>query len=325
MTYVYQELPLDEALLKRGVSKMVKQGNFVDGYTILIIVNDKTILFDVHNTKNGKWKKTLQNYYVASMGLGLTDELKALIAMQLMNNSKLILGYDYRESIKYEEPATLDDSIKSMSVTEAAHTHSGTVLIRGMVVTRSRLYQLVKKARWRCYNCNELVERQVSNILEPPTRPKECPSCGGKEFEDKHDLINTVSLGLQEEEIQEQDNALDDLDVRVFNDDTIGIQTGEIATIIGDIEPKQDPRTKQYHSVVLTKSIQYEHRKKLELTPNDIKGIKRFVSDFPNYEQRLNSISIAGSDNPLVEVEYKGKQSNVVLTTQGESTLKIFG
>jgi hypothetical protein len=39
----------------------------------------------------------------------------------------------------------------------------------------------------------------------------------------------------------------------------------------------------------------------------------------------LNSISIAGSDNPLVEVEYKGKQSNVILTTQAESTLKIFG
>jgi uncharacterized protein DUF6293 len=39
----------------------------------------------------------------------------------------------------------------------------------------------------------------------------------------------------------------------------------------------------------------------------------------------INSISIAGSDNPLVEVEYKGKQSNVILTTQGESTLKIFG
>jgi hypothetical protein len=39
----------------------------------------------------------------------------------------------------------------------------------------------------------------------------------------------------------------------------------------------------------------------------------------------LNSITIAGSDNPLVEVEYKGKQSNVSITTQGESTLKIFG
>jgi hypothetical protein len=30
-------------------------------------------------------------------------------------------------------------------------------------------------------------------------------------------------------------------------------------------------------------------------------------------------------DNILLEVEYKGKQSNVILTTEGESTLKIFG
>ncbi|MGB7953962.1 MAG: hypothetical protein WCF23_08265 [Candidatus Nitrosopolaris sp.] len=40
----------------------------------------------------------------------------------------------------------------------------------------------------------------------------------------------------------------------------------------------------------------------------------------------LNPISIAGGlDNPLVEVEYKGTQSNIILTTQCESTLKIFG
>jgi len=43
-------------------------------------------------------------------------------------------------------------------------------------------------------------------------------------------------------------------------------------------------------------------------------------------EKALTPISIAGGlDNPLVEVEYKGRQSNVILTTQGESTLKIFG
>ena len=40
----------------------------------------------------------------------------------------------------------------------------------------------------------------------------------------------------------------------------------------------------------------------------------------------LNPISVSGGlDNPLVEVEYRGRQSNVILTTQGESTLKIFG
>jgi hypothetical protein len=65
---VYQELPLDEALLKRGVSRIVKQGNFVDGYTILIVVNDKTILFDVHPTRVAKWKRTMDNFTVAAMG-----------------------------------------------------------------------------------------------------------------------------------------------------------------------------------------------------------------------------------------------------------------
>jgi uncharacterized protein DUF6293 len=39
----------------------------------------------------------------------------------------------------------------------------------------------------------------------------------------------------------------------------------------------------------------------------------------------LNPMSKGLSDNPLVEVEYRGRQSNVILTQQGESTLKIFG
>jgi hypothetical protein len=38
----------------------------------------------------------------------------------------------------------------------------------------------------------------------------------------------------------------------------------------------------------------------------------------------LHPITVGGGiDNPLVEVEYRGKQSNVILTGQGESTLKI--
>ena len=40
----------------------------------------------------------------------------------------------------------------------------------------------------------------------------------------------------------------------------------------------------------------------------------------------LHPITVGGGiDNPLVEVEYRGKQSNVMITAQGESTLKIFG
>jgi hypothetical protein len=40
----------------------------------------------------------------------------------------------------------------------------------------------------------------------------------------------------------------------------------------------------------------------------------------------LNPVSVAGGlVNQLVEVEYKGRQNNVILSTQGESTSKIFG
>jgi hypothetical protein len=46
--------------------------------------------------------------------------------------------------------------------------------------------------------------------------------------------------------------------------------------------------------ILLTRMLQ------LELKRSKLKG--------------LNSISIAGSDNSLVELEYKGKQSNVILT-----------
>ncbi|MGH9953973.1 MAG: DUF6293 family protein [Nitrososphaeraceae archaeon] len=39
----------------------------------------------------------------------------------------------------------------------------------------------------------------------------------------------------------------------------------------------------------------------------------------------LVPMTVGSLDNPLVEVEYRGRQSNVILTNQGESTLKIFG
>jgi hypothetical protein len=39
----------------------------------------------------------------------------------------------------------------------------------------------------------------------------------------------------------------------------------------------------------------------------------------------LAPMTVGSLDNPLVEVEYRGRQSNVILTSQGESTLRIFG
>ena len=38
----------------------------------------------------------------------------------------------------------------------------------------------------------------------------------------------------------------------------------------------------------------------------------------------LAPMTVGSLDNPLVEVEYKGRQSNVILTSQGESYIEDF-
>jgi len=85
----------------------------------------------------------------------------------------------------------------------------------------------------------------------------------------------------------------------------LGVSQQTIALDVAFLEKRAKEETK----VLVEKKLPLAH---LNAKHSKLKGL-------------LNSISIAGSDNPLVEVEYKGKQSNVILTTQGESTLKIFG
>jgi DNA replicative helicase MCM subunit Mcm2 (Cdc46/Mcm family) len=288
MVDVHKIFELPEALTKRGVIKIQKQGNRTQGYTILIIIKvgnlDKITRFDIGK----RWQKTLENYDIAIMGMGLNDELKAAIKTYLIEKSEDVIGYSSKELVKYEEKEPADPTSKQMSVTEAIRSHSGTVKVSGMIVMASELFKLVKIARWACSNCTALVVREVKNILEPLVKPAECIQCDCKIFEGKHEMINCVSLGIQEE-IQDQENPLDDLNVMVLNDDTLGIQIGEIANIKGEIRNKYDSKSKRYHTVVLASSIQYQHRKKLELEPEDRVAIKLFRT-YPNYQQRLVSM-----------------------------------
>ncbi|MGC2598193.1 MAG: hypothetical protein WA395_08685 [Nitrososphaeraceae archaeon] len=77
-----------------------------------------------------------------------------------------------------------------------------------------------------------------------------------------------------------------------------------IASIIGhNNKDKNDVLNRYFHQLIDNNlSIAAKHSK--------LKGL-------------LNPVSISGgSDNPLVELEYKGRQSNVILTTQGRKHLE---
>ena len=64
-----------ETLTKRGVSKIVLCGTTAEGCTIMGIVNDKAFRFYIEKRNtNKRWIKTLENYEVASKGLGIEDD-----------------------------------------------------------------------------------------------------------------------------------------------------------------------------------------------------------------------------------------------------------
>jgi len=127
------------------------------------------------------------------------------------------------------------------------------------------------------------MERKVARVTEPPLKPKQCPYCDNNpnaDFEDLHDYVNAITIAIQDDV---PDAPLDGMSVIVFEKSTEEIRVGEKVKIVGKIEKEQDKKTKKYHSILLAEEIEYEHRRKLVLTGNDIEGIKRFAGKIPLY------------------------------------------
>jgi replicative DNA helicase Mcm len=128
------------------------------------------------------------------------------------------------------------------------------------------------------------VGKKIIRITEPPLKPKQCPYCNnnsGAEFEELHEYVNAITIKIQDD----VPNApLDGMSVIVFEKYTEEIHVGEKVKIIGTVEKLQDKRSKKYHSILLAEEIEYERRRKLVLTDNDILGIKRFVGKIPLHQ-----------------------------------------
>ncbi len=292
------EFTPEAALKQRGVSKIIREGSIKGGYTVLIVVNGKSMRFDIEK----KWRKTMANFDNTADELNekLDPLLREAIKIFLINtwdelkngngeesNTECKDG-DARKESKVPDPERL-------TISQTMRKHSGIVSVNGIIISSLDLYQLVKVARWECFGCGYVMGGPLKKILEPPKKPKECNRCGGWGFEPKHEYLNAITIKIQDEVPPE--NNLDGLSVVLFEKDTEEIHVGEHAKIRGKIEKIQD-RSGKYHTVVLAESVEYERRKKLVLTDLDILGIKRFAAKIPihrdaylsNYEGRLVSI-----------------------------------
>lgn len=302
-TSPFDELIITHSIKEYGISKITRHGTPREGFVVHVVINDEPIVFAVGNSWNSaltNLKKACERFHVSHDNVNDNKtnirELQCILESTLVQNATWVMGYDRKEAesgftvmsdnCSNNDDESLETAPKLLSIPETIRTHSGTIITNGIVIAVSDIFQLIKSARWTCYQCDEIIEREVVNILDVPAKPRECIKCRSKlGFSDNHEYINAVSIRVQQED-NRTDNNLDGLRVIVFGDDTYNIQVGERTNILGEIVKQQDYKTRKFHTVLLSKRIHYEGRRKIELTPKDIHAIKKFRT-FDNYEKRL--------------------------------------
>jgi DNA replicative helicase MCM subunit Mcm2 (Cdc46/Mcm family) len=345
-------LPTD-ALKDYGVTAITRHGSIGRGFAIQVMIYDKPLVFAADTSwrtmLNDMAKKLNASYYFKG-DTKTVDRIKqdfqALLEAFLIQNNAWVTGQDvknfqsgYTKSIDNDDKlssSSIDKEPKVLSIPDAIRAHSGDVIVVGVIVTISDTYKLIKNAKWKCQTCKEPIEKEVINILDIPLKPKECTNenCGSKAgFIDEHEYINAVSLKLQSENVSD-DHSLGSLHVVVFGDDTYSIQVGERANVLGKIVNHQDPRTKRFSTVLLAQKIQYEHRRRVEVTPDDIRAFKKFMK-FPKFEERLVSMFasdiIGNYDNKLTIIlsaigapEYYNKETKRI-SVRGRISILLIG
>lgn len=207
-------LILTDSINEYGISKITRHGSSREGFVIHVVINDKPLVFAVGNSWNSaltNLKRACERFHISQNNVhdNKTNirELQCILESTLVQNASWVMGYDLKEvesgfTAKSNSCGTDDDeSPKTVSIPEAIRTHSGTIMTSGIIIAISETYQLVKKSQWKCYKCDLVIDREVVNILDIPTKPRECMKCRSKlGFSHNHEYINVVSIKVQQED-----------------------------------------------------------------------------------------------------------------------------
>ena len=238
------------------------------------------------------------------------------------------VGFQVR---RITEPLIRERADKVYLITHSKDDKAAAFLEKIMKILRKEKYLKIEKRAmniWDLFDCLETYKKIINeeeheggkntNIFVNVSTGSKVSSIAGTmacmiwkgtpyyahiEYNDKTDPED----GLPDEDV----NALDEIPVYSINkpkDESLAI-----LKILSNVKGSQK---------MMKKNTLLEQLEEVGLVDKNLSG----AAKHSRLKGLLNPISVAGGlDNPLVEVEYKGRQSNVILTTQGESTLKIFG
>jgi DNA replicative helicase MCM subunit Mcm2 (Cdc46/Mcm family) len=122
------------------------------------------------------------------------------------------------------------------------------------------------------------------------TKTKKCPSCNESTYgPHKYEEKSAIIVQLQDEEKQ---NALESLNVVLFEKDTLNLRNGEKATVIGDLHVvQQRGKRKRITYLFAYGGIQYEtpENTQVVITQDDISKLNDFVKQ-PDMINRLKTM-----------------------------------
>ena len=184
------DLTLTDSINEYGISKITRHGSTREGFVIHVVINDTPLVFAVGSNWNSaltNLKRACESFHISHNNVhdNKTNirELQCILESTLVQNASWVMGYDFKEAesgfaMKSNSNNNSDESSttspKIVSIPEAIRTHSGTIITEGIIIAISDIYQLVKRAQWTCYQCKEVIEREVVNILDVPAKPREC-------------------------------------------------------------------------------------------------------------------------------------------------------
>ena len=158
-------------------------------------------------------------------------------ATLLLDNIKVMWRLDKKIKRQKEE-----SQLVKVSIAEAKKMQSGYVQVRGNIVGMSTIYQMVKSTRRSCDDCG-YDEETVYDIPQFRAHVKDRSKCpqytkdhsGTDTAVAEYEYTPTVDIWLQD---MEKAGDLTRLQVKLFENNTYDVNTGEIVDVIGHIQPK---------------------------------------------------------------------------------------
>lgn len=201
-------------------------------------------------------------------------------ATLLIDNLKHMWRTDKKATQQRQEQTLVEKSIA-----EAKRMQSGYVKTRGTIMGMSTVYHMFKKSDTTCEACGYHEETEYSiPQYRPHVKPRSrCPAwtkshAMGDTAVTEYDYIPTVDIWLQD---MDRFNDLDRLQVKLFDNNTNDVNTGEVVDIVGHVHVvrNNDNVNSKPESVLFSDELIYTKRNEITLTQQDIDEIHQWKQE----------------------------------------------